>query len=167
MKFWLNKSYNEGYIISKSCINRISSVSIIYFILLRISSLYLPDLISALYLLPINSVYFLFIFFNKYFIISLAEFPSDISIKYLLFSSIIFFLIISKISKLSSIFTFSSNLCLNSSLNILLIISVLSSKPPKFISKHKIPTSVKIFFSFLSISPLLFFNSLIAFLIKL
>ena len=152
---------------SKSCIKRISSVSIIYLILLSISSLYLPDLISALYLLPINSVFFRFNLLNKYFTISLAEFPSDISIKYRLFSSMIFFLIISNISNFSSNLTFSSNLCLNSSLNISFILSVLSSNPPKFISKLSIPTSVKVLFSFFSISSLLFFSSLMAFLIKL
>ena len=56
VKFWLNKSNKDGYIISKSRKINILSVSIIYFILFKISSLYLPDFISFLYLLPTSSI---------------------------------------------------------------------------------------------------------------
>ena len=82
---------------SKSLNIKTLLVSIIYLILLSISSLYLPDLISFLYLLPTNSMKFLFKELRRYFTISLPSFPSETSIKYLLFGSKIFFLIASKI----------------------------------------------------------------------
>ena len=87
---------------SKSRNIKILSELIIYFILLRISSLYLPYFISFLYLLPTISIYPFFTVSKIYLIISLASFPSEISIKYLLFESRILLLIISIISEFFS-----------------------------------------------------------------
>ena len=112
----------------------------IYFILLRISSLYLPDLISALYLLPTNSMKFLFNEFRMNLAISLPSFPSEISIKYLLFESKIFCFIKSNMDILFSISLFSSYLYLKFSLKISLIFDVEFSKPPKFLYRERIPT---------------------------
>ena len=151
---------------SKSLNIRTLSVSIIYLTLFRISSVYFPDLESATYLLPTNSIYFLFNFFSKYLTISLPLFPSDISIKYLLLGSFTFFSMASKTEKLLFKLTVSSNF-LYLLLKISKIFMLVSSIPPKFLFRDWIPISVKIFLRCLANWSFFEINSLIAVFIKL